>query len=185
MVIQCVFGAKERRQLRFHFDYRKWNNLTVKESYRLPRIDLCLNSIGGVRYFSTLNLRSGYWPTEVHPNDADKTVFISRSGQDTFTVLSMGLAKAPGQFQSLMDMVQSGLTIEVCLAYRDDIICSSRTFEEHLMRHRAIFDRLEQAELKWKASKCELLRSEVHFLGHIVTQNGLTADAEKIRVVAN
>jgi hypothetical protein len=122
---------------------------------------------------------------EIHQDDADKTAFVTRSGQYKFTVLSMGLANAPGQFQTLMDLVLSGLTFEACLVYLDDIICFSRTFEEHLMRLRAIFDRLKQATLKVKARKCELFRPEVHFLEHIVTRNGITADPEKIRVVAN
>jgi hypothetical protein len=83
---------------RFCVDYRKLNDVTRKEAYPLPRIDSCLECLGGSRYFSTLALRDGYWQTELAQEDADKTAFITRSGPYRFTVLSMGLANAPSQF---------------------------------------------------------------------------------------
>ena len=176
---------KKDGSMRFCVDYRKLNNTTIKDSYPLPRIDSCLESLGGSYYFSTLDLRTGYWQTELQPEDADKTAFVTRSGQYRFTVLSMGLANAPGQFQRLMDLILAGLTFECCLVYLDDIICYSRTFEEHLTRLGTIFDRLAKANLKLKASKCQLFQTEVHFLGHIVSRQGIAADPEKIRTVAN
>jgi len=111
--------------MRFCVENRKLNNITVKDSYPLPRIDSCLESLGGSYYFSTLDLRIGYWQTELQPEDADKTAFVTRSGQYRFKVLSMGLANAPGQFQRLMDLILAGLTFECCLVYLDDIICYS------------------------------------------------------------
>jgi len=97
----------------------------------------------------------------------------------------MGLANAPGQFQRLMDLILAGLAFEACLEYLDDIICFSRTFVEHLIRLGAIFNRLAQANLKMKACKCELFRPEVHFLGHIVSSDGIAADPEKITAIVN
>jgi RNase H-like domain found in reverse transcriptase/Reverse transcriptase (RNA-dependent DNA polymerase) len=170
---------------RFCVDYRKLNDLTKKEAYPLPRIDACLESLGGSCYFSTLDLRSGYWQTELDPRDADKTAFITRSGQYRFTVLSMGLANAPSQFQRLMDLVLAGLLWNCCLVYLDDIIVFSKTFDQHLERLAAVFDRLSKPSLKMKASKCELFREKVHFLGHVVSSSGMSADPEKIKVVAS
>jgi hypothetical protein len=117
--------------------------------------------------------------------DADKTAFITRSGQYRFTVLSMGLANAPSQFQRLMDLVLASFNYESCLVYLDDIICFSRNFEEHLVRLGSVFDRLVQADLKLKASKCQLFQPKVHFPGHIVSRTGIAADPEKLRVVTN
>jgi len=131
--------------------------------------------------FSTLDFRSGYRL----PEDADKSAFVYRSGQYKFTVLSMGLANAPGQFQRLMDLILAGLTFEACLVYLDDSICFSRTFEEHLARFGAIFNRLAQANLKVKASKCELFCAKVHFLGLIVSSDGIATDPEKIKAIVN
>jgi predicted aspartyl protease len=170
---------------RFCVDYRKLNDLTRKEAYPLPRIDTCLESLGGSCYFSTLDLRAGYWQTELDPRDADKTAFITRSGQYRFTVLSMGLANAPSQFQRLMDLVLSGMLWDSCLVYLDDIIVYSVTFEQHLERLAAVFDRLSAANLKVKASKCQLFREEVHFLGHVISRSGIAADPEKVKVVAS
>ena len=176
---------KRDKSWRFCVDYRALNNITVKDSYPLPRIDACLDSLGGAQYFSTLDLRAGYWQTELAEEDANKTAFCTRSGQYRFRVLSMGLVNAPSQFQRLMDVILSGLTFESCLVYLDDIICFSRTFEEHLERLGGIFDRLAAADLKLRATKCQLFRPQVHFLGHVISAVGIAADPEKIRVVAN
>jgi hypothetical protein len=99
---------------RFCVDFRKFNDLTRKEAYPLPRIDTCLESLGGSCYVSTLDLRDGYWQTELDPGDADNTAFITRSGQCRFTVLSMGLANAPSQFQRLMYLIISGMLWDSC-----------------------------------------------------------------------
>jgi hypothetical protein len=123
------FSSKKDGTWRFCVNYRKLNDLTRKEAYPLPRIDTCLNSLGGSCYFSTLDLRAGYWQTELDPRDADKTAFITRSGQYHFTVLSLGLANASSQFQPLMDLVLSDMLWDSCLVYLDDIIVYSATFE--------------------------------------------------------
>jgi hypothetical protein len=169
---------------RFCLDYRRLNDLTRKEAYPLPRIDTCLESLGGSCFFSTLDLRSGYWQSELDHEDADKTAFITRSGQYRFTVLPMGLANAPSQFQRLMDLVMAGLLWNSCLVYLDDIIVYSVTFGQHLERLTAVFDRLVKANLKLKPTKCQLFREKVHFLGHVISKAGIAADPEKVKVVA-
>jgi len=174
---------KKDGSMRFCVDYRAVNGITIKDSYPLPRIDSCLESLGQVCYFSTLDLRTGYWQTEIHKEDVSKTSFVTRSGQYAFTVLPMGLANAPGQFQWLMDLILAGLLWESCLVYLDDIIVMSRTFKEHLSRLEAVFERMAKAQLKLKASKCQLFRFEVNFLGHVVSAKGISADPEKIRAV--
>jgi predicted aspartyl protease len=176
---------KKDGSYRFCVDMRKVNELTIKDCYPLPRIDSCLESLGGSCYFSTLDLRSGYWQTEIHEEDRDKTAFVTRSGQYRFTVLSMGLVNAPSQFQRLMDMVMAGLLWQACLVYLDDVIVFAPSFDLHLERLATVFDRLLQANLKVKASKCELFRRQVRFLGHVISSNGIEVDPEKVRVVAN
>jgi hypothetical protein len=116
---------KKDGSMRFCVDYRAVNEITVKDSYPLPRIDSCLESLGQACYFSTLDLRTGYWQTEIHKDDVSKTSFVTRSGQYAFTVLPMGLANAPSQFQRLMDLVLAGLLWDSCLVYLDDIIVMS------------------------------------------------------------
>jgi hypothetical protein len=176
---------KRDNTFRFTVNYRSVNNITVKDSYALPRIDACLDSLRGSGYFSTLDLRAGYWQTELASEDADMTAFCTRSGQYKFVVLLMGLCNAPSLFQWLMDLVLAGMTYESCLVFLDDIICFSRSFDEHLKRLGTIFERLAQANLKLRASKCQLFKTKVRFLGYIVSSAGIATDPEKIRVVAN
>ena len=180
-----VLVKKADGGLRFCIDYRQLNELTYKDTYPLPKIDMCLNALGGSRFFSTIDLRAGYWQTLIHERDRDKTCFVTRRGTFRFKVLSFGLANAPALFQRLMDLVLVGLTWEICLVYLDDVIIMSETFDEHLSRLTTVFDRLRSANLKLKAQKCRLFQRQVIFLGHLVTADGIAPDPSKIQAVQN
>jgi RNase H-like domain found in reverse transcriptase/Reverse transcriptase (RNA-dependent DNA polymerase) len=146
---------------------------------------MCLNALGGSKYFSTLDMRAGYWQTEIEEDDRDKTCFVTRRGTFRFKVLSFGLSNAPALFQRLMDLVLVGLTWEICLVFLDDVIIMSETFDEGLVRLKAVFDRLRAANLKLKPSKCRLLQREVVFLGHLVSSEGIAPDPSKVEAVTN
>ena len=115
----------------------------------------------------------------------DKTTFVTREGTFRFRVMPFGLTDAPATFQRLMDVVMSGLNLEVCLVYLDDIIVFSRDVDTHLDRLRAVFERMQAAGLKLKLSKCRLFQRMIGFLGHIVSEDGIETDPEKIEAVAN
>ena len=151
----------------------------------LPRISACLDALGGANYFSTLDLRSGFWQTALDPRDADKTAFITRRGQFRFKVLSFGLANAPSLFQRIMDLVLAGLSWECCLVYVDDIIVFAKTLEEHVVRLTQVFERLQNAGLKLKPDKVKLFQRRVGFLGCIVSGEGIEPDPEKVRAVVD
>ena len=179
-----VLIQKPRGQgLRFCVDYRQLNQLTYKDSYPLPRIETCLQSIGKAKYFSTIDLRSSYWQTEIDERDRDKSTFATRKGAFRFKVLSFGLSNAPALFQRLMDLVLSGLTWEICLVYLDDVIVFSDTFEQHLEHLTMVFDRLKAADLKVNGTKTHLFQHRVSFLGHVVSEAGIEPDPEKIEAV--
>jgi len=180
-----VIIQKSDGSYRFCVDYRQLNSLTFKDSYPLPRIDTCFDSHGGATLFSTLNLWHSYWQVELDPSTSDKTTFVMRRGSWKFRVLAFGLSNAPAVFQRLMDRVLVGLTWEVSLAFLDDIIVFSRTFEQHIERLRLVFDRLKEANLKLKASKCQLFQLRVRFLGSIVSSAGIEPDGEKVKAVVN
>ena len=114
----------------------------------------------------------------------DKTTFVTSEETFRFRVMPFGLTGAPATFQRLMDVVMSGLNLEVCLVYLDDIIVYSADVETHLDRLRAVFERLQAAGLKLKPSKCRLFQIRVGFLGHIVSEDGIETDSEKIEAVA-
>ena len=180
-----VYVMKKDGSIRPCVDYRKLNDCTLKDAYPLPRMDDCLDSFGNAKYFSTLDLQSGYWQVSVSEKDKSKTAFVTRSGLYEYNQMPFGLCNAPSTFQRCMELVFRGLQWKILLIYLDDIIIFSETFETHLDRINQVFGRLRQAGFKLKSSKCELFRSEVTFLGHSVTSSGIKPSMEKVKVVQN
>ena len=169
-----VMVKKKDGSMRFCVDYRKLNSVTEKDAYPLPRIDDTLESLHGSRYFSTLDLKAGYWQVPVREEDKKKTAFRTSSGRlYEWNRLPFGLCNAPATFSRLMDHVLTGLSWEICLFYLDDIIVFSRTWEEHLQRLEIVFKRLLEQGLTLGATKCKLAAKEVEFLGHVVNKEGL------------
>ena len=144
-----VMVKKKDGSLRFCVDFRQLNAATVKDAHPLPRIDELLDALHGARWFSTLDLKSGYWQVQIMERDKEKTAFRTSSGQlYEFNQVPFGLCNAPATFSRLMDRVLSGLHWETCLFYLDDIIVFSSTWEEHLAWLRQVFERLRHADLK-------------------------------------
>jgi hypothetical protein len=178
-----VLAKKKDGSLRLCVDYRNLNAVTYQDTYPLPHIDTCLNTLQGAAWFSTLDLRSGYYNIPIREIDKDKTAFITRRGSWRYNVMPFGLTCAPSVFQRLMDLVLCGLTFEACMVYLDDIIIFGPDFDTHLNRLKLVFDRVRQAGLKLKASKCCLLQRKVSFLGHVVSADGLEVQEEKVTAV--
>ena len=104
-------------------DYRKLNNITRKDSYPLPRIDDTMEALQGASWFSTLDLKSGYWQVELSPEAVEKTEFsVTGLGHWQFKVMPFRLCNAPATFERLMEHVLAGLSWEICLVYLDDVI---------------------------------------------------------------
>lgn len=178
-----VLVKKKDGSFRFCVDYRKLNSVTMKDAYPLPRVDDTLDMLSGCKWFSTLDLTSGYWQVEVAPQDRHKTAFSTPKGLFNFKVMPFGLCNAPATFQRLMNTVLAGLQWECCLVYLDDIIVVGRTFEEHLTNLQRVLSCLLAAGLRLQPSKCHLCRRKVTFLGHVISEHGIATDPEKIQTV--
>ena len=121
---------------------------------------------------------------EVEEADRQKTAFCTTEGLFEFKVMPFGLSNAPATFQRLMDLVLAGLQWSQCLVYFDDVIILGRSFSEHLANLSLVFERLRQAGLKLQLKKCEFLKHEVAYLGHIVSDKGVATDPNKTEKVA-
>ncbi len=175
-----VLVRKKDGTHRFCVDYRRLNDVTIKDSHPLPRVDDTLDRLSGARVFSTIDLTAGYWQIPLNPNDKEKTAFSTGTGLYQFRMMPMGISNAPPSFQRLMELVLRGLHWSVCLIYLDDIIVYSADFPQHLQHLREVFQRFRTAGLKLKPSKCHLASSSVTFLGHRVSSAGVEADPSNI-----
>jgi hypothetical protein len=136
-----ILVKKKDGTMRFCVDYRKLNVITKKDNYPLPRVDESLNALGGSKYFSSMDLASGYWQIDMAEGDKEKTAFITRDGLFEFNVMPFGLCNAPATFQRLMDMVMCGLKWKKCLVYFDDILVFTHgSFEQHLIDLAEVMD---------------------------------------------
>lgn len=178
-----VLVRKKNGKLRFCVDYRPLNKVTKRDEYPLPRIDDMLDSLGGSAWFTSLDLASGYWQVEMNPKDREKTAFITQFGTFQFTVMPFGLCNAPATFQRLMDEVLHDELWKFVVVYLDDLNIYSRTFDEHLQHLRKIFDRLRDAGLKLNPEKCKFASTELAFLGHVISKDGIRTDPGKISKV--
>lgn len=176
-----VLVRKKDGSLRFCIDFRKLNNLTVKDAYSLPRVDEALDTLTGARLFSKLDLRSGYWQVELREEDKAKTAFsVGPLGFYECNRMAFGLTNACATFQRLMETCMGELNLRECLVFIDDILIYSADFDEHLIRLENVFQKLHQYGLKLKPSKCELFMSHVKYLGHVVSEAGIHTDPDKI-----
>lgn len=178
-----LFVKKKDGTMRMCVDYRALNRITIKNSYPLPRVDELFDRLQGARYFSKIDLRSGYHQIRIAPEDVPKTAFRTRYGHYEFLVLPFGLTNAPATFMHLMHQALRPLLDECALVFLDDILIYSKTLEEHKQHVRRVLDALREQKLYAKESKCEFFKHETEFLGHIVGRDGVRMMEDKVEAV--
>jgi len=182
-VVPKKSDASGKKKWRMVVDYRKLNEQTIDDRYPIPNITDILDKLGRSQYFSTIDLASGFHQIEVAPKDIEKTAFSVENGHFEFTRMPFGLKNAPATFQRVMDNVLRGLQHHSCIVYLDDIIIFSTSLQEHVVRLKTILDRLRQYNFKIQLDKCEFLRKEVEYLGHVVTTEGIRPNLDKIKAI--
>ena len=183
------FGAplllvkKKDGTMRMCIDYRALNDITIKNSYPLPRIDELFDRLQGAKIFTKIDLRNGYHQIRIYSADVEKTAFRSRYGHFEFLVLPFGLTNAPATFMQLMHDIFRPLLDRSVLVFIDDILVYSSNIEDHRRHVREVLELLRKNQLYAKASKCELIKSRVEFLGHMIDENGLHMTEDKVEAI--
>lgn len=185
----CIVPKKAdshgNKRWRMVIDYRNLNEKTIGDAYPLPNITEILDQLGGAKYFSIFDLASGFHQIPMSEKDAPKTAFSTPFGHYQFNRMPFGLKNAPATFQRLMDNVLTGLQGQELFVYLDDIVIYASSLQEHEIKFRKLVRVLRQANLRLQPDKCEFLRPEVNYLGHIIGEDGVKPDPKKIDAVKN
>jgi hypothetical protein len=175
---------KKEGTLRMCVDYRPLNAVTIKNKYLLPHIDVLFDQLAKARVFSKIDLRSGYHQIEIRPQDILKTAFSTRYGLYEYLVMSFGLTNASAYFMYLMNMVFMPELDKFVVMFIDDILVYSENEKDHEEHLRIVLTRLRDHKYA-KFSKCEFWLKKVPFLGHILSENGVSVDPSKVQEVMN
>ena len=163
-------------------DFRTLNKIVRPVSYPLPLIDDILSLLGNARYFTALDLKSGYWQVQLDEDSKEKTAFACHRGLFQFNVMPFGLSNAPAVFQELMNIVLQGCE-DFAMAYLDDVLIFSKDPKDHLHHIQTIFDRLRQHGLKLKLKKCAFFQEETGYLGFVINKDGVKPDPGKVKAI--
>ena len=182
-----VLVKKKDDSWRFAIDYRKLNQVTIPISQPLPRTEDVFDALGETHatIFSTLDLNSAYFQIPLDPETRQKSAFVTHEGVFEFTRMPFGLRNAPMSFQLLMSLVLKGLNWKFVLCYIDDILVFSPDFNTHLHHLTEVFQRLRDAKLTLKPSKCKFGVEKVVFLGHVISSEGVAVESSNTDKVRN
>ena len=173
-----VLAPKNDGTLCFCVDYRRLNNAIIPDTYPLPRMDDCIDSLGEAAVFTTLDANSGYWQLPLAAQDKDKTTFTSHCGAFRYTRMPFGLRNAPATFQRALDIILTGVRWKTCLVYLDDVIIFSKSMEEHVQHVDDVLELLGNAGISLKLKKCEFFQHKVKYLGHVLLPGKLAISTD-------
>jgi len=178
-----LFVKKKDGTLRLCIDYRQLNKMTIKNKYPLPRIDDLFDQLKWACVFSKIDLRSGYHQVMIKEKDMQKTAFRTRYGHYEFVVMPFGLTNAPAIFMDLMNRVFQSYLDKFVVVFIDDILIYFSSQMQHAYHLREVLETLRRNKLYAKLSKCEFWLNEVVFLGHVISEKGISVDPKKIEAV--
>ncbi|KAL0153919.1 hypothetical protein M9458_050768 [Cirrhinus mrigala] len=178
-----VVVKKKSGDIRLCIDYRKLNQRTIKDAYALPKLEDTFMALVGSKWFSVLDLKSGFYQIEVDEKDKAKTAFVCPVGFYEFNRMPQGVTNAPSTFQRVMEKCMADINLREVLVFIDDIIVFSKDLEEHEERLLRVLRRLKEYGLKLAPEKCVFAQTSVRYLGHIVSDKGVQTDPDKVAAV--
>jgi hypothetical protein len=178
-----LFMKKKDGTLRLCIDFRQLNKVTIKNKYPLPRIDDLFDQLKGVKIFSKIDLRSRYHQVRIKDEDISKTTFRTRYGHYEFIVVLFGLSNAPIVFMCLMNGVFRKYLDKFFIVFLDDIFVYSKSEEENEQHLRMVLQVLREHQLYAKLRKCSFYQRQIHYLGHIISEEGIDVDLEKVEAI--
>lgn len=165
-------------------DFRALNAVTKKDAYPLPQVTTILDRLRDARYLSSLDIKSAFWQIPLDPACKEKTAFtVPGRGLLQFVTMPMGLCNAPATWQRFVDNVLGYDLEPYCFIYLDDIIVSTPSFEKHIAVLSEVMKRVKDAKVTLNRDKCHFCRSELRYLGYVVSAKGLRVDPEKVKSI--
>ena len=181
-----VLVRKKNGKLRMCVDYRMLNQRSVKDAYALPRIEEIFDCLAGSKYFSTIDMKAGYHQVEVEEVHRERTACsVGNLGFYEYVRMPFGLSNCPATYQRLIEECLGDYNMTICVAYLDDLIIFSSTYEEHLEILDKVLTRLKENNLKLSPEKCFFIEEKLTFLGHVVSAQGIETDPSKIEKIKN
>jgi hypothetical protein len=178
-----LFLKKKGGALRLCIDFIQLNKVIIKKKYPLPRIDDLFDQLKGAGIFSKIDLRSGYHQVRIKEEDMNKTTFRTRYGNYEFTVVPFGLSNSPTIFMCPMNGVFREYLEKFVIVFLDDILVYSKSEEDHEKHLIMVLQVLREHKLHAKLSKCIFYQKKIHYLGHIISAEGIEVDSEKIEAI--
>lgn len=173
------------KKWRMCLDFRQLNKKLLPDKYPLPRMDDILDKLGRAKWFSTLDLFSGFFQIPLDPESRKYTSFSTEQGSFQYKVVPFGLNVSPNSFSRMMALAFSGLSPATCFIYLDDIIVIGISENHHLKNLESVFKTCRKFNLKLNPDKCEFLKKEVTYLGHKCTDKGILPDSSKFQAITD
>ncbi|KAF9758282.1 Retrovirus-related Pol polyprotein from transposon, partial [Nosema granulosis] len=178
-----ILKEKKTGDFRLCIDYRRLNQVTIKDKYPMPRIDETLEQLSGSCVFSKLDALSGFLQIRMHEDDIEKTAFECRAGLFEFWKMPFGLANGSATFQRVMNRILRPYLNKFAVVYIDDIIIYSKNEEDHKLHLKEVFRCLEANGLVLNKKKCEYMKKEIHLLGHLVNKDGISISEDRLEAI--